>query len=217
MAKHHTGSLGGAAPSLLSPRECALLMIDYQPTSFFTVQSIDRQLLIDNILGLAKVAKVFEIPTILTTVVKDEFSGPLLPDLQQVFPDTHPIDRTGNNPWEDERIVRQVQESGRQKLLIAGLWTENCVALPALSAKQDGYQVYVVADACGGVTVMAHEMAMLRMIQAGVVPITWQAVMLELQRDWTRDTTAAVNQIAQEHGGAEGQAALYAQTMVQSS
>ena len=207
-------AIGGAAESLLSPENCALLMIDFQPTSFFTVQSIDRQTLINNVLGLAKTARAFALPTVLTTVVKDEFSGPQLPELQELFPDVEPIDRTGNNPWEDERIVAQVERIGRRKLLMAGLWTENCVALPALSARADGYEVYVVADACGGVSAIAHEMGMLRMIQAGVVPITWQALMLELQRDWTRPTAQAVNEIAKEHGGAEGQAALYAQTMV---
>jgi nicotinamidase-related amidase len=213
MAKRRD-SIGGPASSLLSPNDCMLLMIDYQPTSFFTVQSIDRQILINNVLGLAKTAKAFDIPTVLTTVVKDEFSGPQLPELQDVFPDLEPIDRTGNNPWEDERIIAEVRRIGREKLLMAGLWTENCVALPALSALEDGYEVYVVADACGGVSAIAHEMGMSRMIQAGVRPITWQALMLELQRDWTRPTADAVNEIAKEHGGAEGQAALYAQTMV---
>ena len=207
-------AVGGPARSLLAPDNCVLLMVDFQPTSFFTTQSIDRQLLIDNVLGLAETARVFGVPAILTTVVRDSFSGPQLPGLSDVFPEIEPIDRTGNNPWEDERVVAEVVNTGRDKIVIAGLWTSNCVALPALSAKEDGYDTYVVADACGDVSAIAHEMGLLRMIQAGVIPITWQAFMLELQRDWTRDTASEVNDIAKRHGGAEGQAALYAQAML---
>ena len=215
MGEKSKNGIGGAAKSLLAPDNCALLLIDYQPTSFFTVQSIDRQLLINNVIGLAKVAKIFDIPTIVTTVVADQFSGPLLPQLTEVFPHTKPIDRSGNNPWEDNQIISEVRKIHRRKWIMAGLWTENCVALPVLSALEDGVDVYVVADACGGVTAMAHDMAMHRMIQAGAVPITWQALMLELQRDWARKKTAeAVNEVAKVHGGAEGQAALYAQRMV---
>ncbi|OHV77696.1 hydrolase [Mesorhizobium sp. ORS 3428] len=209
---------GGAARSLLAAQDCALLLIDFQPTSFFTVQSIDRQLLISNVLGLAKTAKLFGIPTILTTVAAANFSGPQLPELEQLFPKVEPIDRTGNNPWEDDRVVSAVATTGCRKLVMAGLWTENCVVLPALSAREDGYEVYVVADACGGVSTIAHDMAIQRMIQAGVVPITWQAMMLELQRDWARQETAGqVQEIAKQHGGAQGQAALYVQTMVENA
>lgn len=209
--------IGGPAPSLLAADNCALLLIDFQPTSFFTVESIDRQALINNVVGVAETAKLFRLPVVMTTVAAANFSGPQLPELGQVFPEIEAIDRTGNNPWEDERVIAAVEATGRRKLLVAGLWTENCVVLPVLSALADGYEVYVVADACGGVSRMAHDLAIERMIQAGAVPVTWQAVMLELQRDWSRQETAGgVMEIAKRHGGAQGQAALYAQTMVRS-
>lgn len=208
--------IGGPAPSLLAADNCALLLIDFQPTSFLTVESIDRQTLINNVVGITKTAKLFRLPVIMTTVAAAKLSGPQLPELGQVFPEIEAIDRTGNNPWEDERVIAAVEATGRRKLLVAGLWTENCVVLPVLSALADGYEVYVVADACGGVSRMAHDLAIERMIQAGAVPVTWQAVMLELQRDWSRQETAGgVMEIAKRHGGAQGQAALYAQTMVQ--
>ena len=208
--------IGGPAPTLLAPDNCMLLLIDFQPTSFFTVQSIDRQLLIDNAVGLAKTAKLFRLPVVLTTVAAANFSGSQLREISRLFPEIRTIDRTGNNPWEDERVVAAVTATGRRKLLVAGLWTENCVVLPGLSALADGYQPYVVVDACGGISQVAHEMALEPMIQAGAIPVTWQAVMLELQRDWARrETAGGVMEIAKLHGGAQGQAALYAETMVQ--
>ncbi len=215
MTQQNNGKLGGAAKSLLTPDNCSLLLIDYQPVPFFTVQSMDPQLLINNILGLAKTAKVFSLPTVLTTVTADTFDGPMLPELQTVFPDNQPIDRTGNNPWEDERVVSAVQNADRQKIVMGGFWTGNCLALSVLSALEDGYEVYVVADACGDVSAMAHDMAIQRVIQAGAVPITWQAVMLELQRDWAREKTAGeVKEVGKQHGGAMGQAAIYAESMI---
>ncbi len=208
---------GGPAPSLLAADKCALMLIDFQPTSFFTVQSIDRQLLINNVVGLAKTAKLFRLPVVVTTVAAAKFSGPLLPELSDIFAGWQIIDRTGNNPWEDDRIVDAIARTDRQKLIFAGLWTENCIVLPVLSALAEGYEAYVVADACGGVSGIAHDMAIQRMVQAGAVPVTWQALMLELQRDWARlETAGEVMDIAKRHGGAQGQAALYAQTMVRS-
>lgn len=204
-----------AASTLLVPSNCTLLLIDYQPVPFFTVQSMDRQLLINNIVGLGRTAQTFDVPTVLTTVTAVSFDGPMLPDLTALYPDNPPIDRTSNNPWEDERVVSAVRDAGRTKIVMGGFWTGNCLALAALSAREDGYEVYVVADACGDVSAMAHDMAMQRMIQAGVVPITWLAVMLELQRDWARDDTAGkVKEIGKQHGGAMGQAAVYAESMI---
>jgi len=190
---------------LLAPDNCTVILIDHQPQMAFSVQSIDRQLMVSNVVGLAKAARIFGIPTILTTISAQEFSGPLLPEIQAVFPDQAPIDRTTMNPWEDENVVAAVKQAGRRKLVMAGLWTEVCLAFPALDALRAGYDVYAVVDASGGVTTMAHDMAVQRMIQAGVAPITWLQFALELQRDWAREATAtAVGSLAIEHGGAYG-------------
>ena len=203
------------AKSLLTPDNCALLMIDFQPQMFFGIQSIDRQTLINNAVGLAKSAKVFRVPTILTTVAAESFSGPNLPQLQEVFPDKKPIDRTNMNAWEDENVVAAFEKTNRKKLLLAGLWTEVCIAYPALSAMEEGYEVYFVADACGDVSVTAHDMAVRRMVQAGAVPMNWLQVLLELQRDWARqETYEAVINVVKEHAGAYGQGAVYAQAML---
>src|SRR4030042_2658760 len=137
------------AKILLPPDNCALLFIDHQPQMFFGVANIDRQLLINNVVGLAKAAKIFKVPPILTTSPADTFSGPILSGLKEIFPDQNPIDRTSMNAWEDERVVAAVQKTGRQKLVMASLWTEVCLAFPALSAQEAGFQVYAVADASG--------------------------------------------------------------------
>lgn len=206
------------AYELLTPQNSALLLIDHQPQMAFGVQSHDRGLILNNAVGLAKAAKVFKVPTILTTVAAETFSGPLFPEIQAVFPDQKPIDRTTMNTWEDERVRNVVRQTGRHKLIIAGLWTEVCVVMPTIDAKEAGYEVYVVADASGGTSKEAHEMAMARMIQAGAIPVTWQQVMLEWQRDWARqETYAAVNDIVRQHSGAYGMGINYAKTMLGSS
>ena len=203
------------AKSLLTPDNCALILIDHQPQMVFGMASIDRQLLINNVVGLAKAAKIFKIPTILTTIAAKTFSGPILSGLQEIFPDQNPIDRTSMNAWEDERVVAAVQKTGRQKLVMAALWTEVCLAFPALSAQDGGFQVYAVADASGGTSVQVHEMAMQRLIQAGVVPATWLQVLLELQRDWSRqETYDAVLKVIEEHAGAYGQGVAYVHEML---
>jgi nicotinamidase-related amidase len=181
---------------------------------FFGVQSIDRQTLVNNVLGLAKAAKVFKVPTILTTVAAESFSGPLLPELQALFPDRKPIDRTTMNSWEDKNFVAAVKKTKRKKLVIAALWTEVCLAFPALMAREAGYEVYAVTDASGATSVEAHAMAVQRMVQAGVVPVTWLQVLCELQRDWARqETYDAVLSVAREHAGAYGLGILYAKEM----
>src|SRR4030042_1626455 len=203
------------AKSLLTPDNCALLFIDHQPQMFFGVANIDRQLLINNVVGLAKAAKIFKVPTILTTIAADTFSGPILSGLKEIFPHQNPIDRTSMNAGEDERVVAAVQKTGRQKLVMASLWTEGCLAFPALSAQEAGFQVYAVADASGGTSVQVHETAMQRLIQAGVVPVTWMQVLLEFQRDWARqETYDAVLKILEEHAGAYGQGVAYVQAML---
>jgi len=220
-----TGQPAAPAPTapkgayeLLTPQNSTLLLIDHQPQMAFGVQSHDRGLILNNTVGLAKAAKVFKVPTILTTVAAETFSGPLFPEIQAVFPEQKPIDRTTMNSWEDERVPNAVRQTGRPKLIIAGLWTEPCVVLPMIDAKEAGYEVYVVADASGGTSKEAHEMAMARMIQAGAIPVTWQQVMLEWQRDWARqETYAAVNDIVRQHSGAYGMGVNYAKTMLGSS
>jgi nicotinamidase-related amidase len=159
-------------------------------------------MIINNVVGLAKTAKVFNVPTILTTVI-EERGGYILKGLQDVFPDQKPINRTFINTWEDPNVTNLVKKTGRTQLVLAGLYTEICVAMPAVQALAEGYDVFVVTDASGGVTVEAHDMAVRRMEAAGAVPITWMAVLGEWQRDWAREETAAgVAGIILEHGGA---------------
>lgn len=200
---------------LLTPNNCTVILIDHQPQMFFGVESASRATIINNVVGLAKSAKIFNVPTILTTVAAKTFSGPLIPELQAVFPDQQPIDRTSMNSWEDKNLVAAVENTKRKKLVIAALWTEVCLAFPAISAIQAGYDVYAVADASGATTPEAHQMAMQRMIHVGVVPITWLQFLCELQRDWARqETYQAVMEVAKQHGGAYGAGIFYAQSMI---
>jgi nicotinamidase-related amidase len=192
-----------------------LLLIDHQPQMAFATHSIDGQTLVNNVTGLAKSAKIFGVPTILTTVAAASFSGPIFSSVQAVFPRFKPIDRTTMNAWEDAKVVDAVRKTGRKKLVIAALWTEVCLATAAISALDDGLEVYIVTDASGGVTVEAHETAVERMVQAGAVPMTWLQVLLEWQRDWARtETYDAVMQVAREHGGAYGLGIGYAKAML---
>ncbi|MFD8720075.1 hydrolase [Streptomyces sp. NPDC059629] len=202
------------SPGLLTPDNCAVLFVDHQPQMFFGTGSGDRTAIINSTLGLAKAAKAFGVPVVLSTVAAESFSGPIMPQLADVFPGQKIIDRTSMNAWEDEAFVEAVKATGREKLVIAGLWTEVCVVLPVLSAIAQGYEVYVVADASGGVTPQAHEHAVQRMVQGGAVPVTWVQVLLELQRDWARtETYEAVTNVVKENGGVYGLGLVYAQTM----
>ena len=203
-------------PELLMPGNCQLIFIDQQPQMAFGVQSIDRQALKNNVVALAKAAKVFKIPTTITTVESQSFSGYAYPELLAVFPD-HPIlERTSMNSWDDQKVRDALAKNGQKKVLVSGLWTEVCNNTFAFDAmREGGYEIYMVADASGGTSIDAHEYAMQRMIQAGVVPMTWQQVMLEWQRDWAhRDTYDAVMDIVREHSGAYGMGVDYAYTMV---
>ncbi|POX61768.1 hydrolase [Streptomyces sp. Ru62] len=203
------------SPDLLTPDNCAVLFVDHQPQMFFGTGSGDRTAIINSTLGLAKAAKVFDVPVVLSTVAAESFSGPILPQLADVFPDQKIVDRTTMNAWEDTAFVEAVKATGRKKLVIAGLWTEVCVVLPVLSAIAQGYEVYVVTDASGGVSPQAHEHAVQRMIQGGAVPVTWVQVLLELQRDWARgETYVPVTEVVKEHGGAYGLGLVYAQTFI---
>jgi len=159
-------------------------------------------MIINNVVGLAKTAKVFNVPTILSTVI-EERGGYLIKGLQDVFPDQKPINRTFINAWEDHNVTDAVKKLGRKQLIIAGLFTEICVAMPAIQALGEGYDVFVATDSCGGVSVESHDMAVRRMVQAGVVPINWMAVLGEWQRDWAREKSAnALGPVILEHGGA---------------
>jgi nicotinamidase-related amidase len=190
--------------ALLTPENSVLILIDHQPFQFANTRNMDPTMILNNTIGLAKAAKAFKVPTILTTVVKDR-GGNLPQALQAVFPDQVPIDRTTLNTWEDSRVVDLVKKTGRKKIVFAALWTEICLAFPAIQALGDGYDVYVVTDASGGVSVEAHERAIQRLVQAGAVPLTWMGVMSEWQRDWAREATVgAVAEISLVHGGSTG-------------
>lgn len=196
---------------LLTPKNFTLLLVDYQPQMAFAVHSIDGQTLINNAVGLAKAAKLFKVPTILTTVEEKSFSGPMFPQIMDVFPGEKALDRSSMNLWDDQNVRNAVEKIGRKKLLLAGLWTETCIVLPTISAIEDGYEVYFVEDACGDISASAHSMAIARMIHAGAVPMTWLQVMLELQRDWARtETYNGVMKIAKDHAGAYGIGIEYA-------
>lgn len=200
---------------LLNPTNSALILIDHQPQMSFGVQSIDRQQLKNNTVALAKSAKIFNVPTILTSVETESFSGYIWPELLGVFPGQQPIERTSMNSWEDEKFVAAVKATGRKKLIMAALWTEVCLTFPALEAIEAGYEVYIVTDASGGTTQEAHDMAVQRMIQAGAIPVTWQQVLLEYQRDWSkRESYDAVMDLVREHSGAYGMGVDYAYTLV---
>src|ERR1700704_2670978 len=175
--------------ALLTPKDSVLILIDHQPFQFANLHSHEPTMVVNNVIALAKTAKAFNVPTILTTVLEAR-GGYLIKGLQDVFPGQKPIDRTFINTWEDARVVEAVKKTGRKKLIMAALWTEICLAMPAIQAAGEGYEVYAVTDASGGVTAEAHEMAVRRMVQAGVTPITWLAVASELQRDWAREDTA---------------------------
>jgi nicotinamidase-related amidase len=187
--------------ALLRPEDSVLALIDHQPFQFANLHSHEPTLIMNNVVGLAKAAKLFGVPTILSTVLQDR-GGFLIKGLQDVFPEQEPIDRTLINSWQDERVVEMVRNTGRKQLVIAALWTEICLALTAIHALADGYDVFVVTDASGGASVEAHDMGVRRIQAAGAVPITWLAVAGEWQRDWAGDkTVAGFGDLLMAHGG----------------
>ena len=204
---------------ILTPANSQMIFIDQQPQMAFGVQSIDRQTLKNNVVGLAKAAKAFNTPTTITTVETGSFSGHTYPELLNVFPDNPLLERSSMNSWDDQNVRDALAANvakGHKKIIVSGLWTEVCNTTFALSAMHDaGYEIYMVADASGGTSLDAHNYAMDRMVQAGVVPMTWQQVVLEWQRDWAhRETYDAVMDIVREHSGAYGMGVDYAYTMV---
>ncbi|CAN3129625.1 hydrolase [Mycobacterium sp. smrl_JER01] len=190
--------------ALLRPQDSIVVLIDHQPYQFANLNSHEPSQIVNNVVGLAKGAKAFEVPTILTTVL-EERGGYLIKQLQDVFPDQKPIDRTLINTWEDEKVVDVVNASGRKQLILAALWSEVCLTMPAIQALSEGYDVFVVTDASGGVSAESHDMAVRRVVAAGAVPITWLAVLSEWQRDWAREETAvAFTDVVLEHAGGSG-------------
>lgn len=200
---------------LLTPDNCVVALIDLQPQMLFGVANFDRQTVTEMNVLLAKAARVFDVPVVLTTVETKGFSGNLWPQIEAVFPDRTPIERSSMNSWDDPDFVGAVERTGRRKIVLAGLWTETCVALATVQALHDGYEVYVVEDCCGDVSQLAHENAMKRVVQAGAKPVTALSVLLEWQRDWAaKDTYDAVIDIIKTHCGAYGMGVEYASTML---
>jgi len=200
---------------LLTQDNCVVTLIDHQPQMLFGVSNFDRQSIINNTVALAKASRVFDVPLVLTTVETHNFAGNLWPQVHAVFPTQTPIERSSMNAWDDQNFVAAVKATGRNKIVLAGLWTETCVALPTVQAIHDGYEIYVVEDCCGDVSQLAHDNAMKRAIQAGAKPVTSLSVMLEWQRDWAqKDTYDAVMDIVKTHYGAYGIGVEYAYTMV---
>jgi len=204
-------------PALLTPEECVVVLIDHQPFQFANLHSHEPTMIVNNVIGLAKMAKAFKVPVILTPVLEAR-GGKLIKELRDLFPDQKPIDRTYINAWQDKRIVDLVKATGRRKLILAALWTEMCLAMPTIHALGEGYDVYIVTDCSGGVSVEAHDMAIRRMVQAGAVPITWMALYGEWQRDWARQSTLEDTiRILTEHGGATGAALAWEMQLLATS
>jgi len=207
-AKATPGSL------LLTPQDHTLIMIDHQSQMAFATHSIDAVQLRNNAALVAHAAAGFKVSTIVTTVAEKSFSGPVFDEIKDAFPGAEITDRTSMNTWEDENVIRRVNAIGKKRIVLAGLWTGVCIVGPALSALDQGFEVYVIADACGDVSTEAHERAMERMVQAGARPMTSLQYLLELQRDWARtDTYELTTGIAKKFGGAYGLGIIYAQTM----
>lgn len=206
----------GTDRGLITKDNAAIAFIDHQPQMSFGVASgIDRQLLMNNVLLLAKGAREFGVPAILTTVETAGFSGPMWPQLLDVFPTQQPIERTGMNSWDNEEFRNAVKATGRKNIILSGLWTEVCITWPTLNMLAEGYNIFVVEDACAGTSPSAHEAGLSRMVQAGAVRMTSIATVLEFQRDWAnRDHYSALLDIFREHGGAYGVGIEYAYTMV---
>jgi nicotinamidase-related amidase len=200
---------------LLTPENCGVVFIDHQPQMFFGVASMDRQALLNNVLVLAKAAKIFAVPVILTAVESTGFSGNITPQLLNLFPDQAPIERSSMNAWDSKDFIAAVKSTGRRNFLIAALWSEACLAFPALQMLEEGYGIYAVEDASGGTSQTAHAAAIRRIEQAGAVSLTALQILLEFQRDWARkEHYEEVLAVVKEHCGAYGQGVEYARTMV---
>ena len=203
-----------AGPKLLTPTDHTLVMIDFQSQMAFATHSIDAVTLRNNAALVANAAAGFGVSTILTTVAESSFSGPMFDEIKAAFPGQAMLDRTSMNTWEDAAVIKKINEIGKTRIVLSGLWTGVCIVGPALSAIEQGFEVYVIADACGDVSAEAHERAMQRMVQAGAQPMTSLQYLLELQRDWARtDSYDMTTGIARKFGGAYGLGITYAKTM----
>jgi len=203
------------AATLLSPTDHTLLLIDHQPQMTFAVNSIDAILLRNNVALVAKAAKEFNVPTILTSAAEKSFAGPLYEEIRSVFPEVPIIDRTTMNSWEDVRITDQVNAFGKSRIVLAGLWTSVCIVDVGLSALDQGFEVHVLADACGDVSTEAHERAIQRVVQAGARPMTSLQYLLELQRDWARTKTYdQTMSVIKANGGSYGLGVIYAKGII---
>jgi nicotinamidase-related amidase len=201
--------------SLIQPAQCALLLVDHQAGLAFGVGSSDRQVLLNNAVALAKVAIAFGIPVVASTSASKVYSGPLMPAIQAALPGLKSIERRNMNVWEDEAARTAILNTQRRRLLVSGLLTEACVSFPVLSALSEGFEVFVVADACGGITASSHELALRRMEAAGARMTSWIQVLLEVQRDWTRhETYDAARAIVETNGGGYGIGLAYARDMI---
>ena len=199
---------------LLTPKDHALVLIDFQSQMAFATKSIDMVVLRTNAGLISKAAAAFKVPTVLTTVAEKSFSGPMFSEVTDPFPGQQLLDRTSMNTWEDANVVKALNTIGKDRIVFAGLWTSVCIVGPTLSALEQGYEVYFVSDACGDVSTEAHERAVARMIQAGARPMTSLQYLLELQRDWARAETYDITTgIAKTHGGSYGLGVIYAKTM----
>jgi nicotinamidase-related amidase len=200
---------------LLSPRDHTLILIDFQSQMAFATKSIDAVMLRNNAALISNAAKIFNVSVIPTTVAEKSFSGPMFDEIKTAFPKAKFFDRTSMNTWEDKAVIDEVNRIGKSRIVLAGLWTSVCIVGPALSALDQGYEVYVIADACGDVSTEAHERAIERVIQAGARPMTSLQYLLELQRDWARaETYDATTGLAKTYGGAYGLGVIYAKTML---
>ena len=203
-----------AGAKLLTPTDHTLVMIDFQSQMAFATHSIDAVNLRNNAALVAQAAAGFGVSTILTTVAEKSFSGPMFSEITDAFPGQKMLDRTSMNAWEDAAVIDRVNQIGKPRIVLAGLWTSVCIVGPALSALDQGFEVYVIADACGDVSAEAHNRAMERMVQAGAQPMTSLQYLLELQRDWARgETYELTTGIAKKVGGAYGLGVTYAKTM----
>jgi nicotinamidase-related amidase len=201
--------------ALLTPTDHALILIDFQSQMAFATKSIDPVILRNNSALVANAARIFEVPTIPTTVAEKTFSGPMFDEIKTALPNAKFLDRTTMNAWEDKTVIEEVNRIGKGRIVLAGLWTSVCVLGPALSALDQGFEIYVIADACGDISDEAHKLAIERMVQAGTRPMTSLQYLLELQRDWARsETYDATTALAQTFGGAYGLGIIYAKAML---
>lgn len=208
------------SPELLTPTNHVLVMIDHQSQMAFATVSNSNLELRSNVAVVAGASKIFNVPTVITTVARNSFSGPLFNEIIEFYPNanTTAVDRTTMNTWEDVPAHKAIVATGKKKIVLSGLWTEVCIVGPALSAVSEGYEVYIITDACGGVSKEAHDMAVARMIQVGVKPMTSIQYALELQRDWSRSGTYdAINALMKKYGGAYGIGIQYAKDMFNAS